>query len=889
MPTVRGDASPFAARELEVSRLVEAWTAGRCGAFVSGRAGLGRTRLLDELISRARSDDVKIVSISAIAALRGIPFGALLAVLGPEVAADAAASDPDARLHALTVAFESLAGSRDRATLMLVIDDAHQLDDMTAALVHQIARSQRAFVVLGVAEGASLPEAIDALWRSGLVERIDLAALDPAGVAEFCGAALGGVVDAPTRRRLLQASAGNPLYLRELIAVGTASNALAEREGVWSWHGPLITGPRLSALVESAIGSAGTEVRRVLELLALAEHVELDVLGDLVGAEAIDAAETAGLVVVGTAGPHVLVRLAHPLFALALRDNLTAVATRRLAGALADALTTRDEYCEEDALRVAELEISAHRAHDPAALLNAVAQARSLGDLELCERLARALCDAGGGPAAQIELDECLLWQGRFSEVEVDADQPTSSPLEPQLVARRARADASAAYFGIGDESLGSAVLIRAEGHLVGHGLAADVRSHRAELAMFSGSFETAIRLAREVLADETAPPVARSTSFGALVPSLALTGRLDLASTAAEEGLAFVLAQSDPPLWEGAGIFVGKFLAALLGGRLTELDPILDDLYADAAARPLDPLRGVWALMLGRSALARGDLTRSVALLTEAAGLLRANDPGRVLAWCLGSLAQAAGQIGNAEIASTAARDLIGERIPAMHAYDVDLDLGSAWAHAVVGGIDKARVIALEAAGRALEHDAHGAAACALHEAVRLGARTEDVSRVPVGAVQGRLLTATARLPDALERSDLTALLEIVDLLSACDAHLWAAEVAAVAGVRADEQGDHALGARALVGRSRELALCQGARTPMLTWTMQRSSRVALTARELEIGELAARGLRNAEIADRLFLSRRTVENHLASVYRKLGGSSRAELFDLLAAHERN
>jgi DNA-binding CsgD family transcriptional regulator len=57
-----------------------------------------------------------------------------------------------------------------------------------------------------------------------------------------------------------------------------------------------------------------------------------------------------------------------------------------------------------------------------------------------------------------------------------------------------------------------------------------------------------------------------------------------------------------------------------------------------------------------------------------------------------------------------------------------------------------------------------------------------------------------------------------------------------------------------------------------------------ALSDRELEIASLAAEGLSNREIADRLVLSIRTVDNHLHHVYAKLGAEHRTELAALLS-----
>ncbi len=50
------------------------------------------------------------------------------------------------------------------------------------------------------------------------------------------------------------------------------------------------------------------------------------------------------------------------------------------------------------------------------------------------------------------------------------------------------------------------------------------------------------------------------------------------------------------------------------------------------------------------------------------------------------------------------------------------------------------------------------------------------------------------------------------------------------------------------------------------------------LSEREMEILQLAAKGMGNQDIADALFLSRRTVQSHLASMFRKMGVSSRTE-----------
>lgn len=64
---------------------------------------------------------------------------------------------------------------------------------------------------------------------------------------------------------------------------------------------------------------------------------------------------------------------------------------------------------------------------------------------------------------------------------------------------------------------------------------------------------------------------------------------------------------------------------------------------------------------------------------------------------------------------------------------------------------------------------------------------------------------------------------------------------------------------------------------------TAEAIGEASLTPQQLEIAQLAAAGLTNREIGERLFLSPRTVGSHLYQLFPKLGITSRAALRDAL------
>jgi DNA-binding CsgD family transcriptional regulator len=172
--------------------------------------------------------------------------------------------------------------------------------------------------------------------------------------------------------------------------------------------------------------------------------------------------------------------------------------------------------------------------------------------------------------------------------------------------------------------------------------------------------------------------------------------------------------------------------------------------------------------------------------------------------------------------------------------------------------------------------------AALALHDALRLGADAQplvdDLDRAAL-LCDGIVIEAFAAHAHALLEADVAALLDTAERFESAGWRLHAAECAAGASRLAADQGLKTRQREAAI-RSAELASgCGAALTPMLETLVGKSALGSLTRREQEIALMAARGLSKREIAETLFLSPRTIGNHINHVYAKLGISSREEL----------
>ena len=325
-----------------------------------------------------------------------------------------------------------------------------------------------------------------------------------------------------------------------------------------------------------------------------------------------------------------------------------------------------------------------------------------------------------------------------------------------------------------------------------------------------------------------------------------------------------------------------------LLGaGRLAEAGAIAEAGYQAAVADRSSERTGGWAGFRGLVAKAEGRVATAEAWLREAVALLDEQDPYRFMRWCLAELASVAALAGDQE-AAVGWLDRADARAGEANRYfDPWVELDKAWVAAAAGELTRAVDLATRAADMARASKQFTFEAVALYDVARLGAPAGVRQRLEelAGLLEGRLAAVLASSAVALAADDGAALDRVGAAFQDLGALLLAVEAKAAAA-RAHRAAGRDASANASQERAAALAAaCQGARTPGLGPAMPVS---VLTPREREVAMLAAAHTSSREIATRLHLSVRTVDNHLGRVYAKLGVSSRAQLATLLEVGHR-
>ncbi|MFD5313997.1 LuxR family transcriptional regulator AbsR2 [Streptomyces ardesiacus] len=297
---------PFTGRADELELVRRSVATGRGGLVVTGPAGSGKTRLVTEAVRGA-----DCARAAGTPEARDIPFAAFAHLL-PETVT----------LHR---AVHLLSGVR-----LLLVDDAHLLDDSSAALLHQLAVHGRTRLLVVATDGTAVPGAVSRLWSGELLPRLALQPLPREETAELLTAGAGARLEPLTVDRLHRLGRGDLRLLRELLTAVREEGLLVPvpGTGLRAWRGPVPVTPVVRERTARVLDRARAEERETLDRLAFAEPLPLDLNRDSLGLRALEDLEAEGLV---TVDDHGAARLAHPLHGPVLRAAAGRLRARRLA------------------------------------------------------------------------------------------------------------------------------------------------------------------------------------------------------------------------------------------------------------------------------------------------------------------------------------------------------------------------------------------------------------------------------------------------------------------------------------------------------------------------------------------------------------------------------
>jgi DNA-binding CsgD family transcriptional regulator len=860
---------PLTGRDEELGALVPALSANAtsAGVLLAGAAGVGKSRLAHEAIRLAVPKGSSTRWATATASARTIPLG---------VFADVVPSAPGMDSGLVYQVSAALTAGRQGGRVVIAVDDAHLLDDMSAAVVHQLAVAHAARLVITVRSGESAPDAVTALWKDGHLTRVEVAPLSAGDTAALMEAVLGGPLESLSARLLHDATRGNVLFLRELVDGALESRNLRRTAGVWQWRGDFPASPRLAELVDARIGELSDQLRAVLEMLAFAERLDLRLLEQLTDSESIDEAEQRGLIRVETDGHRLVALPAHPLYSEIVRCRTSTLRARRTRSLIARALAGTGAHRPLDDLRRAVLLLEGE--HPDADLLtSAAAHATTLGDMPLAERLARAAIASGAGIEASSILGKVLGWQGRpLAAEQVLAALPGLADTDERRVLT-AVSRATVLFFQAGEPERARQVLRDALAAVRQPAGQRELEAVDAVLVCFLNGPGEAITRARAVLASPESAGAAVSWAVAALALSLAVTGRGDeVPELVSSHSWAIESIVALPSVRYLQGL--GELMALRMTGRLDLADSVIAR-YSD------DATSSIWtasmiSLFRGCASGSAGLLGSSVRQLREAAAsIVESERAGRFPG--LVGLAQALAMTGDAAEARQVLSAAAASYHPMIAMFEPDLLLSRGWVAAAEGVTTEAATWARQAAALARGTGQLGMEVLALHGAVCFGdASVATRLSELAGIVAGPLAPTAAAHAAALFAGDGDALdavsarlVELGAMVPAADAAAQAASAHRRHGARGGEAASAAL--------AQQLALrCGGARTPEL---MAAARPLPLSKREREVALLVAAGFSNRDIADRLVISIRTIEGHVYRACAKLGVADRGGLAVLL------
>lgn len=913
---------------------------------ICGGPGLGKSRMLAELAVRARRAGLRVCSGTGTQFERGVPYGIFAEALQPLVeAADAdphpAGADPTplrtlyhkaADLAAAPLADRSRIhnGIRRHLTgVALLLDDLHWTDPASVELAEYLLRKPPVppvLVAVAVRAARAHPQLVDAVGRLGTAAyRMALPALTADDVAAL-------LPDAPDRRRtqILAVSQGNPLYVHALAQLPDAD--LAHLADGREPEGHPVEGPQRGLLgyLAAEITSLDPPAQRVAHAAAVAgEHPSIELLAEVaqLPAEtvvaAVDQMYQAGLV--EPDGPWF--RFRHPLLrsaALGLAGpawraaaHARAAAHIRQAGGPLHVLahhTARSASPGDEAAAGTLVEAGsgllrrapAQAARWLGAALRILPAAGAWQDRRrtVLLRYAQALCLSGDLPRSWDMLQELLQETGLRHDDAVTFSAAVArmrGDLAEASAMLRARPGAGAGAGGAGGDTGPARETNLAEGRR---------QVELAAIAVLRADHAAGVDHAGQALRRlSPRQPVLRAAAESLAGWGALLGGQTDRARGHATRAAELADAATDRELLPrvelcgplaGLELRLGRLAAA--GRHLDRARAIVDRIGRSSALPYLLVVAAEHAARTGRLDLSLQHSEEAIraARLVGSREMAAMADAGRIrpLLWARGPAAATAvgdrltaagqprshlwalaGRLDHAlalAVAGDAGRcgELLGDA-PSSAAEPV-----AGWPHDPYTEVTRYAVwaVAEARAGAPERARAHADRGMAIAEAAGL-----DYERGVAGYAAA---VVAGRAGEAGRSAELAA--AAIDRFTAAGAPLEQALARQVAG-RAQLRAGRTEPGRAELARARAGYQACGAH-----WLLGANPAEApagpapsgqdpLTARERQVADLVAQGLTNQEIATRLFLSRRTVESHVAHIFTKLEVRSRVSLSNLV------